>query len=350
MEEVCPGSLGMKARIIAAGLLMLGATAPLIPQEMKLQYSYQYRESQFVNYVSTTTGKIARPFTDDNEDDIISVAVFKNERGDIIEVQIPELRYKEVTERDGYRKNPTKDEYKSLLGAFTETAKAAIAVDSTSSSRNNSASSITFSHTNTGSNLILLCGIFTASTDNLTSVTYNSVGMTLAGKVQVSGDRWVYLHYLTAPATGANNVTINTSTTDIISATCASYTGVEQTTPFNQSSTNSQTSTTNYSHSLTTSDPTWTVFMVKDNLGGMSAGSAPTTMRILDAAGDKSGLYDSNSSVSSGSNTLNVTNSSGNFASVMVALQEPIVIAPLEPINIRGTGRIYIQDGNVNIR
>jgi hypothetical protein len=89
----------------------------------------------------------------------------------------------------------------------------AIAFDSTATANQASGATLTFSHTCSGSDRILLVGVVTeiASPDIVTGVTYNGVAMTQLGKV-FSGDLdEVYLYALIAPATGANNVVISVS-------------------------------------------------------------------------------------------------------------------------------------------
>lgn len=109
-----------------------------------------------------------------------------------------------------------------------------IAFDSATSASDNSgvATSLTYAHTNAGSNLILMVGItITTGTDLLTGVTYAGAAMTLVGKIQRNGaGNYEYLFYKINPATGNNNVVASFSSAppNIASGAC-SYTGALQT-------------------------------------------------------------------------------------------------------------------------
>lgn len=100
----------------------------------------------------------------------------------------------------------------------------------------NTSSATTFSHTTTGGNLILIVKVVTPST--VTGVTYAGVSMTQAGVAVnvLDANTNVYLFYLKAPATGANNVVISgpaTCTSSAISFTGAKQTGgVDVSTPY----------------------------------------------------------------------------------------------------------------------
>src|SRR6476619_6975756 len=78
------------------------------------------------------------------------------------------------------------------------------------------AGALTWSHTCTGSQLLLLVGVGVGgaiSDGNTVAVTYNGVSMTDcgAGKIHTNAGTlgFVQLFYLIAPATGANTVSIN---------------------------------------------------------------------------------------------------------------------------------------------
>lgn len=110
----------------------------------------------------------------------------------------------------------------------------AIARDtSTDGGLTNPGTSHTFSHTCTGTNLVLIVSVFSASTDIVTGVTYAGTPMSLVGKCGDGGspdtnDRWGYQFILVNPATGANNVVVSTSASDAIGAHAVSYTGATQ--------------------------------------------------------------------------------------------------------------------------
>ncbi|MGQ0829214.1 MAG: hypothetical protein ACT4ON_12570 [Bacteroidota bacterium] len=111
------------------------------------------------------------------------------------------------------------------------TAQCTIGTNSTTSgSTGISATSLTISHTVSGSNTILIVRASTRNGDP-TSITYNSVSLTkLATKNNSS--QYASIWYLINPSAGTNNVVINGSSgfAPIIGIT--SFTGVHQTAPF----------------------------------------------------------------------------------------------------------------------
>lgn len=111
----------------------------------------------------------------------------------------------------------------------------ALAIDATSSGSAAAVSSITISHTCTGSNLLLYasCNVTrSANTDTITA-TYNGVSMTAV----VSHDHSladvlsVRIFRLIAPATGANNIVVSTTGAMNVTAGGISFSGGHQTTP-----------------------------------------------------------------------------------------------------------------------
>ena len=103
-----------------------------------------------------------------------------------------------------------------------------IARDSNSSIGISSASSLTWSHTCSGSNRILFVWGYVEGSNTLTGCTYNAVSMTQITFVTTSG-RSLYAYFLVAPATGANNIVLTNSGTSGMTGLAISYTGARQT-------------------------------------------------------------------------------------------------------------------------
>ena len=125
-----------------------------------------------------------------------------------------------------------------------------IAVDATTSTTANSGSSVTISHTISGSNRLLLVGVssgcFTSYTRRtVTSVTWNGTNLTQVGAVDQATSPYrarVEVWALKAPATGTYNVVVNLdgslSSYYQVVVGVMSFTGVDQVTPYaNQTST-----------------------------------------------------------------------------------------------------------------
>lgn len=91
---------------------------------------------------------------------------------------------------------------------------------------------VTLSHTCTGSNLILFVYARIAnSAQTISGATYNGVTMTQVGSaISGDGNDNTYLFQLLGPATGANNIVVTgSSSAFIIQIRSASYNGVSQT-------------------------------------------------------------------------------------------------------------------------
>lgn len=176
--------------------------------------------------------------------------------------------------------------------------------------------SLSFSHTvGSGENRLLVAnfvGDLIGGNDDITSVTYNSVAMTLAVKSSAAGsDRYTYMYYLLNPSTGANNIVINCTNSHRIDASAADYAGVLalDTTTTNITANTTDTSLTT---SLTTTVDNCWVILVE---GGYNVGSLPSagtnaTRRAADTVGT-GGIFDSNGVITpAGSYSMTTTRSS----------------------------------------
>jgi hypothetical protein len=108
----------------------------------------------------------------------------------------------------------------------------AIAYDTSTDGGNNGGANgtLSWSHTTSGSDRLLIVTLFGDSdggADDISSITYNSVGLTLLAKRTDAGlFRAMYVYYLLNPASGANNVVVTAGSTHYLGAGAASYTGV----------------------------------------------------------------------------------------------------------------------------
>lgn len=207
----------------------------------------------------------------------------------------------------------------------------AIALDSTIDGGLAVDTSLTFSHTCTGPNLILFVGVFgdvgasDANGNNVTGVTYNGIAMTEINRKLCPSDRWVYLFYLISPSTGAHNVVVSASTTIAMAAQSVSYTGANQSSQPDNSTTATGTSIasgTDFGTTLSTvADNCWTIIAQKEN-GGVTSAGANTTLRQSNTNG--MAMYDSGGAITPpGSNTLNIHTSGVTDFSVVMASFSP---------------------------
>ena len=180
----------------------------------------------------------------------------------------------------------------------------AIALDAVTDQAQASGSTYSFSHTCTGSNLILWVGIFGDTTDTLTGITYNGVAMTVYQKVGMGfGDRWIYLCYLVNPATGSNTVEATFSASTFAKAVAVSYTGAKQTGQPDNGNNWTDLFTASISHSVTTvADNCWMVFIAKTNgVGTPTAGTGSTSR----GGSNSFSFFDSNGAITpAGSYTM----------------------------------------------
>lgn len=182
-----------------------------------------------------------------------------------------------------------------------------IDVDSVTENQFATATSLTYAHTCTGTNLLLfvVVGYADSASDLITGVTYNGVAMTRIGtrKSSTNNDR-SYLYALQAPATGANNVVVSRSSSGNIESGALSFTGAQQSVTMD--------STANGEATATTITETTTVVTANSFLIGAlyanraQTGGANTT--VTSNALNLRGLY-STASVSTGAQSLVSTQS-----------------------------------------
>lgn len=249
----------------------------------------------------------------------------------------------------------------------------AIAFDAATNGGDTTGTSLTFSFTLGASAdflAVAFVGDVDSGTDDVSSVTYNGVAMTLARKANLPASsllRWTYVYYLLAPATGAaHDVVITFSSSHNIHGCAASYSGVLQGALDAVGDDTSPSSTTSFQSSITSvADNCWAIFAASgyDNGDPPLAGTGLTRRCYTTTAG-QIGLFDSNAAITpagSFSGTTQRTNpvnpirhvmltmapSAASFApsagSITLTGTQPTIIAPrsLEPaagtITLAGT-------------
>jgi hypothetical protein len=122
----------------------------------------------------------------------------------------------------------------NLYGPYSVVATASIPAyfDNAADGGNNggSTTSLTYAYTvGTNSNRLLLVSIVgDSSADDISSVKYAGASMTLVTKVKTPSDRWHYLYYLLAPASGANNITITAASAHYLISEASSWYNIAQ--------------------------------------------------------------------------------------------------------------------------
>jgi hypothetical protein len=201
----------------------------------------------------------------------------------------------------------------------------AVVFDAQSSGSVNPATTLTVAHTCTGSNRVLLVGLSTNNTtDIVTGVTYNGVSMTkLKTQVGSSGNFYSYLFYLQNPASGTNNIVATASSSSLMGAINASFTGADQVASPDSSASGTATG------AGTTVSATTTVIAADSMLfghvrasSGLTAGTGTTSNGTLFGGAFISGY--STSTVGSGSQTLAFTRVAADIALWLVASIAPV--------------------------
>lgn len=175
--------------------------------------------------------------------------------------------------------------------------------------------SFTQAHTCTGSDRLITVWVMIGNvTDIVTGITYNGVSMTRAKAHlrAVGGAGYHFCYILHAPATGANNVVVSASTT-MTGIVCyiESYTGVNQSSTADSTNENNTAASSTFTMTTTVvASNCWLVGNTQDDAGNATAGSGTSKISTLNA-GFGQQLWDSNGTVGTGSQSLNMNNGAG---------------------------------------
>jgi len=173
-----------------------------------------------------------------------------------------------------------------------------------------------WSYTASGSNRLLLVDVvvFDILPASVSALTYNGVSLTKLDSIidtlestAQNTETW----YLIAPATGANTLAITLNNVPSYwQWGASSYTGVNQTTPFDTHTANQNNSaSTTFSQNRTVpgGGSCWLRAMAWQRTGSATSAGAGTTKRTGDTVSSGWGAFDSGGVVGSGTQTLNFT-------------------------------------------
>lgn len=236
--------------------------------------------------------------------------------------QVPCEDYKKLT-----LKNPDKP-FRIVKASLLDPIRASAAISYSTSTDHGLFAGVTevvVEHTITGSSNFLATGFFDGyQADKITSVTYNAVAMARADEVQTPSDRFIYIYYLTAPATGANNIVYTMSSSDALRPLSASYTGVHQIQnevieDFNSQSASSGSTADDTVTSI--SDNNWSMMFVKTISVSIAAG-AGTTKRTPPEGAEVAWMDGNGPVTPAGAQTLESDFTSSNHGDVIISVRE----------------------------
>lgn len=175
-----------------------------------------------------------------------------------------------------------------------------------------------------GADRLLVAGIFAGTTDDVSNVQYNGVGMSQIVKVQCPLDRFAYLYYLLAPGSGSHNLTFSAGG-GVGYANVADYTGVLG---LDASGSNTASNVSSCAASLTVvAANSWVVAFTKTSDVTTPGWTNATALQ------NASGAYfaDSNAPVAAGSDTVTLALNVGDYFGLLVASFSPVVAAAGNP-------------------
>lgn len=190
----------------------------------------------------------------------------------------------------------------------------------------------TQAYTCTGSNgyLAVTVNITTVGDTITATATYAGAAMTAQFNLVGGDNRRVYYFYKLGPATGSNNIVITFSgTTTFATSMCAaSYTGVSQT-GFPDSSASQAATTSPISASTTVvASNCWIVSCAGgETTSALTATGVTTSLVTITSAVGNSTIFDSNGTVSTGSNASGFTQSAGDKDQIGVVSIAPAATA-----------------------
>lgn len=209
----------------------------------------------------------------------------------------------------------------------------AIAYDAVTTVQTSATSSLTFSHTCSGTDRILFVATCANTGSTTTGVTYGGVSMTQVGSVTDIGPT-EYLWYLVNPASGANNVVV-TNSGSVTTGSAISFTGASQTGQPDATYTGTSTTTSSFSSSITTvADNCFVVCTSRTGNGFTLTGGTNTTIGSQPDGiyfGSCGLWYSTAAKTPAGSATLNVTCTSQYFGGAIMASFKPVAVANSNP-------------------
>lgn len=185
-----------------------------------------------------------------------------------------------------------------------------------------STTSYDVSHTCTGTDRALIVHVLSNNNSfPITGVTYAGASMTKLSTFTRSGESFAIDQYgLANPATGANNITTTTASATVHGIVAISYIGVDQTTPFPTTSTAIGNSATITNTLTVANDNAW-IFAGTRTGGAEVSATGTNYFRRVSNASNGFAAGDSNNALTTGSKTVDVTVTSGQWGIALIELK-----------------------------
>jgi len=304
------GATFIVAPIIPVGeLIPLGASLHLCSEPEETPALYVGGEMKF----PTTTLPRPSPCKD-----TFSVAAFTDQVGNRYFQVIENDLFAKMTEKDGAKHNPKKEEMRALIDLVFTPVEAAIVLGSENvyAPCGGSATGITAtcSFNNVAGNFVAFNMVSYTTDPGVATATYNGVSMTQLGSNQGGGSAYMVAFYLESAPTGANNLVINTtnSLTNGYYSHAVSYSGTALTAAVANVTQQITGNIGNDSIATTVGDTanSFVVWFLGSTVGRTYTAGVDT--RKLTSASDSQGTtFDSNGIASADPWTLNATIAGG---------------------------------------
>jgi hypothetical protein len=321
----------------AATTLLLGAAAiaPVIQVDAQMLYAYCTEPTAAITRTvaptatSSARNETIRPATIEKG----CFAIMQASDGKEYRVELSKISYSKLGEKDGEQLNPKKADT-SLLYLLTPASQAAIAFDASTDLTQTTATSLTYAHTITGSNPVVVTGTRVCSS-TVSGITWNGVAMSAGATNSAAGGTGCEdtIYYLKAPTTGTHNTVVSVNASSDIAAATWSYTGADQTSPAGGSNTVDVSSANSVTLNITTTcDNAW-LTAYGDNAGGGYSPAAGTTRRNPLAGGNaKFGVDSNGAKTPTGSYSLGLTSAGAQAWSLVGMAVCPVAAAVAVPI------------------
>ena len=183
----------------------------------------------------------------------------------------------------------------------------------------------------------LVVGFFYGSNASITAATYNGVAMTHVSTTTMTG--WVYkvsMYYLPLPATGSHSIafTLNTASNQATIIQGISYSGVDTLSPVDSTATPLYSVSSGNTQQITLTPTTstgWLCGWFTNSNSGTVSGGTNTTLRGVTQP--QWGFVDTNGTIASGSQTLNLSFSQANFTTEGAVFQGISFKSPAPVVN-----------------